>query len=287
MKTKPVRATVAIRPSGPPPIPAPVQEVDTLLPSDRSLLLELEAKVDKAMSDFWVAMKEIRDYKGGIFWKVRKFSSFGEYARDRFDFSEQHAGRLAAAGAFVLQLENVRSTAPLPSRECQVRPLLTKLPADHLVRCWEKITATQTLDQLTPKSINEGVLEYRKTIPAEDQKRERAPKKTSLTIKKLKQKRSHALNDNLKTSTAKLPFAVEIRELLDRLEILVDREKTPLTKQVSGIMRPKLVGKPVKKAPPIPRLPEGSRPAKKVSKLAKKPAPKLVPRSRPAGRRGE
>ncbi len=195
--------------------------------SDQKLLAELEAKVENSMMGFCVALAEIRDHKDGVFWKER-YTSFQEYARARFGYGEQHTGRLIATGGFLLELENSKSKAPKPVRENQVRPLLNKLPAEHQIPCWEKITGKTPPSKLTGDIIEAQVVQYRKNIPAAELaavKPERRPKKNAPPPDERARGMSHAWLEKLKASTAALPQAEAIGKLLDQVAVLVDRKK--------------------------------------------------------------
>ena len=85
---------------------------------------------------------------------------------------------------YILELENSKSTAPMPLRESQVRPLLNKLPKTRQVPCWEVITQKTEPAKLTGEFIEAEVIEYRKNIPEEElkaNKRKRKPKRASVS----------------------------------------------------------------------------------------------------------
>jgi len=201
------------------------RKASALTPADRELLAELESRVENSMMDFCRALAQIRDHKDGIFWK-RDHSSFQEYARARFGYGEQHAGRLVATGGFLLELENSGSTAPIPVRENQVRPLLNKLPARHQIPCWEKITKANPPSKLTGDIITAQVVQYRKTIPAAElnaTKPTRKPKKNSSVPENKIRERCHDLLAKLRLATESLPKVTTIHDILDSLEELVDK----------------------------------------------------------------
>ena len=194
--------------------------------ADLKLLRELEAKVEKSAMDFCVALAEIRGHKDGIFWKG-EHSTFQEYVRVRFGYGEQHAGRLVAAGGFVLQLEDSKSSAPRPVRENQVRPLLNKLPTKHQVPCWEQITENTTPAKLTGDIIEAEVIEYRKKIPKKElqaNKRPRKAKKNRIPPEEKAREKSHALVVKLKAFAEQLPQSEKILTTLKELTALIDRK---------------------------------------------------------------
>ena len=85
---------------------------------------------------------------------------------------------------YILELENSKSTAPMPLRESQVRPLLNKLTKTRQVPCWEVITQKTEPAKLTGEFIEAEVIEYRKNIPEEElkaNKRKRKPKRASVS----------------------------------------------------------------------------------------------------------
>jgi len=204
-----------------------VQSFPELKPADQKLLRELEAKVESSAMDFCVALAEIRSHKDGIFWKS-EHSTFQEYVRVRFGYGEQHAGRLVAAGGFVLQLEDSKSPAPRPVRENQVRPLLNKLPTKHQVPCWEVITEKTAPAKLTGDIIKAEVIKYRKTIPERElqaSKPARKAKKNRIAPEEKAREKSHALVDKLKAFAELLPQSDSILKALNELKSLIDRKK--------------------------------------------------------------
>lgn len=204
-----------------------VQSSPELKPADLKLLRELEAKVESSAMDFCVALAEIRSHKDGIFWKG-EHSTFQEYVRVRFGYGEQHAGRLVAAGGFVLQLEDSKSSAPRPVRENQVRPLLNKLPTKHQVPCWEQITEKMAPAKLTGDIIEAEVITYRKTIPKQEleaNKRRRKPKKDHIPPEDKAREKSHKLVEKLKAFAGSLPQSESILKALKELKTLIDRKK--------------------------------------------------------------
>ena len=195
--------------------------------ADLKLLRELEAKVEKSAMDFCVALAEIRGHKDGIFWKG-EHSTFQEYVRVRFGYGEQHAGRLVAAGGFVLQLEDSKSSAPRPVRENQVRPLLNKLPTKHQVPCWEQITEKMAPAKLTGDIIEAEVITYRKRIPKQEleaNKRTRKAKKDRIPPEETAREKSRKLVERLKAFAGVLPQSESILKALKELKTLIDRKK--------------------------------------------------------------
>lgn len=201
-----------------------LQKQSSLLPADRKLLTELETRVENSVMEFCVALAQIRDHKDGIFWRDQ-YGSFPEYVRIRFGYSEQHAGRLAATGGFLLHLADKKSTAPRPISESQVRPLLNKLEPEHQVSCWEHITESKAPAELTRDVVEAEVAQYRRNLPKIERKQERAKPKKKTNNKQAARERGHELVAKLRTATATLPQARDILKLLDRLEAILDQEK--------------------------------------------------------------
>ena len=198
----------------------------SLKPAEKKLLAELEDRVQTSMMDFCKALAEIRDYKDGIFWS--QYTSFQEYARNRFGYGEQHTGRLVAAGGFLLDLESSKSTAPRPLRESQVRPLLNKIPKSRQVPCWELITEKTEPSKLTAEVIEAEVIKYRNNIPEEElkaNKRTRKPKRKSVSASQKAKDKSLKWIERLNVSTANLPNSTAVRDLLDKLRELIGKEK--------------------------------------------------------------
>ena len=195
----------------------------SLTPEDSTLLEQLEAKVETSIMDFCVALAQIQKHKDGIFWHDR-YDSFAEYVRDRFGYKEQHAYRLAAAGAFVLELDEKK--LPRPTTEIQVRHVINKIPASHRIECWEKITKTLPSEEMKGHLIEAEVMSYRKTLPKDLLKSEksREPNKATAEGSGGDRRKSSDLLQKLKISTANLPQAKEILALISKIEELMDEE---------------------------------------------------------------
>jgi len=212
-------------------MPTPTLEIATetvspLSPADRRRLKDLEIRVESGIMDFASALHEIRTYKNGILWKA-EYNSFEEYAKARFFYQKQHAYRLAAAGAFVSKLDTQGSSARKPLRESQIRPIINKLPEEHHVRCWEKITEVNPPEKLTTELVATKVSEYQKTLPPDIRRREKnekAAKPEKLAVEERARERSFEALRKLKLVTAALPRASEISKLLKELLKLIERK---------------------------------------------------------------
>jgi hypothetical protein len=207
-----------------PLLPITKASVSTLSSADSRLLEQLEARVEHSMMDFCVALAEIQKHKAGIFWRER-YGSFAEYVRDRFGYKEQHAYRLAAAGAFVLELD--AKNIPRPTNEIQARHVINKIPATHRVECWKKITQKLPSKEMTGDLIAAEVMSYRKTLPKDLLKTEKPPRKPNkvpLAGVQKDRRISHELVGKLKIATAELPCAADIHGFITKIEELIDEE---------------------------------------------------------------
>lgn len=181
---------------------------------DRTLLDELEAKVESSWLECCRSLAQIRDHEGGRLWN-QEYKTFNEYVYSRFQYSSQHALRQVAAGDFILALENAKSKAPLPLRESQVRPIVQKLPEERRVKCWELIHEKHPGGDLQANVIEAEVLRYKKTIPnAELIGARRAKKRVKRDAIAVARSRSIQLAARLDEISKPLPRYKEITRLI-------------------------------------------------------------------------
>ena len=212
-------------------MPAPTLTIQTeivsrLSSADQKHLETLEAKVEGGFMDFAIALHEIRTYKDGLLWRDNH-PSFEEYAQVRFSYQKQHAYRLAAAGAFVSKLDTKKSSAPKPIRESQIRPLLNKIPEEHQVDCWEKMTTECKVSELTGDVVTSQVLRYQANLPKtqdQKQKKPKRPKEDKEKIQSRARDKAFDLVEKLESAAEPLPRAKEILDLLAKIEKLIQRK---------------------------------------------------------------
>jgi hypothetical protein len=133
-----------------------------------------------------------------------------------------HAYRLAAAGDFVLQLEDSKKKLPLPVQEIQVRHLINKIPESRRIQCWEGITQKYKPQEWTGDIIEVEVVKFRKTIPKDELNKT----KPELKVKKKNgvkeaKKSGKELIKKLKKAVSILPNADEILKQLLKIEELI------------------------------------------------------------------
>jgi len=107
------------------------------------------------------ALYEIKTYRGGLLWKV-DFDSFEQYCSARWGYRKSQGYRLVEAGEFISDLESEFSPRGenLPLNEGQLRPLITGVPKEHRVECWQKIVAVTPPAKLTSTIVGAGVRKF-------------------------------------------------------------------------------------------------------------------------------
>lgn len=111
-----------------------------LTASERTSLLNLEARIGQGFTGAFEALREIRDRK-----LYREFGTWENYCRKRWKKSARRMRHLLAAMRVVAFLrQNARGKAeqivPLPTNESQVRPLVS-LPDEQAADAWKTATA--------------------------------------------------------------------------------------------------------------------------------------------------
>ena len=189
---------------------------------DKKKLEELEAKVERSAMDLCRNLAEIHNYKDGLFWK--EHGSFHAYVKARFNYGEQHAYRLVAAGDFISELEASTKKIPLPEKEIQVRHIINKIPEPRRIQCWEEITQKYKPEEWTGDVIEAEVIEFRKTIPKDELKAakpaSRAKTKKKTGVREVK-KMSKDLLERLKKAVSSLTNAADILKGIKKVEDLI------------------------------------------------------------------
>jgi len=206
-----------------PRLPSTTSPTTRLAKEDEKKLKELEAKVERLAMDVCRNLAEIKKYKEGLFWKDR-YDSFAGYVKARFNFGEQHAYRLAAAGDFIIQLDDSGKKIPLPEKEIQVRYLINKIPEPRRIQCWEGITQKYKPEEWRGEVIENEVIEFRKTIPKDELKAakpaSRAKTKKKTGVREVK-KMSKDLLERLKKAVSSLTNAADILKGIKKVEDLI------------------------------------------------------------------
>ena len=206
-----------------PRLPSTTTPTPRFAKEDKKKLEELEAKVERSAMDLWRNLAEIKNYKEGLFWKDR-YDSFAGYVKARFNYGEQHAYRLVAAGDFISELEASTKKIPLPEKEIQVRHIINKIPESRRIQCWEEITQKYKPEEWTGDVIEAEVIEFRKTIPKDELKAakpaSRAKTKKKTGVREVK-KTSKDLLERLKKAVSSLTNAADILKGIKKVEDLI------------------------------------------------------------------
>jgi hypothetical protein len=128
--------------------------IEILTTREQKLLLRCEETIKDGLEKFYavgMALMTIRDQK---LYRA-DYSSFEEYCQERWDMRRRHADRLIAAKSVVDQLT---TSALLPSTESQVRPLL-KLPDHKRLEAWERAVASAGNGRVTAKLVEAAARE--------------------------------------------------------------------------------------------------------------------------------
>lgn len=142
----------------------PPQALDELTQDEERERHRLEIKVDKAISEGWSALKQLRDLR--LYRSSHK--TFEEYARDRFGYNRAHAYRLISAAAV---LENLSATQTIdemspnwrqkfPISESQCREL-AKLPSLQQSVAWDKVLEVSNEKAPTAKVVKSVVAQMK------------------------------------------------------------------------------------------------------------------------------
>ena len=89
-----------------------VEVLEELTPDEERERHRLEIKIDRAISESWLALKQLRDRP--LYRSTHKTSE--EYAKQRFGYNRAHAYRLIAAAGVLENLSPIGRHS-LPSRE--------------------------------------------------------------------------------------------------------------------------------------------------------------------------
>lgn len=208
---------------------APILEImlgptSGLSPADEKILKDWEGQIEGLVITTLQLLTKIKEYKGGILWQSGGHKSFIEYLQARFGHSVTHSGRLDQAGDFVKLLGDKKSTAPIPSRESQIRPVVQTLPEEHWVPCWEFITSGRETKTLQASFVTEEVKRYKRrnetALVGKTKSRISAGMRIPADVKA--RKTGHDLVTRLEEAVKILPKSAEIEKQLKAIDILID-----------------------------------------------------------------
>jgi hypothetical protein len=145
-----------------------VEVLEELTEEEERERQRLEIKVDKALSEGWSALKQLRDYR--LYRSTHK--TFEEYAKDRFGYNRAHAYRLIQAAQVIENLSpngrQIHEMSPigrhvLPNSERLCREL-AKLPSKVQPIAWEKVL--EVSDEKAPTArVVKSIVEQLKEKP--------------------------------------------------------------------------------------------------------------------------
>lgn len=119
-----------------------VEVLEELAPDEERERHRLEIKIDRAISESWLALKQLRDRR--LYRSTHK--TFEEYALDRFGYNRAHAYRLINAAVVLENLSltqieddlspNWRQKLPISESQCRE---LAKLPSKQQPFAWDQV----------------------------------------------------------------------------------------------------------------------------------------------------
>ncbi len=141
--------------------------LEELTPDEEKERHRLEIKIDRAISESWLALKQLRDRR--LYRSTHK--TFEEYALERFGYNRAHAYRLINAAVVLenLSLTQIESDLSpnwrqkLPISESQCREL-AKLPSKQQPIAWEQVLEVSNGKAPTAKAVR-SVVEQIKERP--------------------------------------------------------------------------------------------------------------------------
>ncbi len=144
-----------------------VEVLEELTPDEERERHRLEIKIDRAISESWLALKQLRDRR--LYRSTHK--TFDEYALERFGYNRAHAYRLINAAVVLenLSLTQIESDLSpnwrqkLPISESQCREL-AKLPSKQQPIAWEQVLEVSNGKAPTAKAVR-SVVEQIKERP--------------------------------------------------------------------------------------------------------------------------
>jgi hypothetical protein len=129
--------------------------------ADAAELDEREQRIENAERDaYLVRGQELRAIRDGKLYRLRyNFPTFIEYCEQRWELSEVHADRLIGAASFASKV--LTSRLDLPSRETDIRPLLTRLEADDdRIAVWRDVLATTNGAKIRAADVDDAISRF-------------------------------------------------------------------------------------------------------------------------------
>ncbi len=144
-----------------------IEVLEELTPDEEKERHRLEIKIDRAISESWLALKQLRDRR--LYRSTHK--TFEEYALDRFGYNRAHAYRLINAAVVLenLSLSQIESDLSpnwrqkLPISESQCREL-AKLPSKQQPFAWDQVLEVSG-DKAPTAKVVRSVVEQIKERP--------------------------------------------------------------------------------------------------------------------------
>ncbi len=144
-----------------------IEVLEELTPDEEKERHRLEIKIDRAISESWLALKQLRDRR--LYRSTHK--TFEEYALERFGYNRAHAYRLINAAVVLenLSLTQIESDLSpnwrqkLPISESQCREL-AKLPSKQQPFAWDQVLEVSG-DKAPTAKVVRSVVEQIKERP--------------------------------------------------------------------------------------------------------------------------
>ena len=144
-----------------------VEVLEELTPDEEKERHRLEIKIDRAISESWLALKQLRDRR--LYRSTHK--TFEEYALERFGYNRAHAYRLINAAVVLENLSltqieddlspNWRQKLPISESQCRE---LARLPSKQQPFAWDQVLEVSGDKAPTAKVIR-SVVEQIKERP--------------------------------------------------------------------------------------------------------------------------
>lgn len=144
-----------------------IEVLEELTPDEEKERHRLEIKIDRAISESWLALKQLRDRR--LYRSTHK--TFEEYALERFGYNRAHAYRLISAAVVLENLSltpieddlspNWRQKLPISESQCRE---LAKLPSKQQPFAWDQVLEVSG-DKAPTAKVVRSVVEQIKERP--------------------------------------------------------------------------------------------------------------------------
>ena len=165
------------------------------------------------------ALHEIKTYRDGLLWR-KDYHRFDQYCQERWGYQKSQAYRHVQTGEFILRLEESGSPngESLGVTESQLRPLLTKVPAELQVECWKDVVAGVD-GAVTAAKVTSGIKSFlgKRGIEIKQAKRSRVDTADARTV---------ARSSVTKLEKALAPFVPgqRLRPMLEPIREYIEKE---------------------------------------------------------------